>query len=125
MGKGEINGLTKAGWSQREIANAINRDKKAVHNQQHRAKSRTQTQKLGRPPKLSERDTRCLVRKARAGNLSARDLVLVARNDFNVDIGVRRMQQILRNADYLEYSKMLKAPRLSAENKKKREIWSL
>ena len=116
--KAEIDGLTAAGWTQRRIAKHIGRDKKAVYNHQQRSKSKKEESKLGRPPKLSERDTRALIRKARKGNLSARNLVFITRNDYKVDIGVRRMQQILQNADYLEYTKMLKVPRLSADNKK-------
>ena len=123
--KSEIDGLTAAGWTQGCIAKHIDRDKKAVYNEQQLSKSRKLKPKLRKPPKLSDRDTRALVIKAREGNFSARNLVFIARNDYKVDIGIRRMQKILQNADYSEYTKMLKAPGLSIDNKKKRFAWAL
>ena len=79
--KGEIDGRKAASWTQQRIAKHIDRDKKAVYNQQQCSKSRKMKPKLRRPPKLSERDTGALIGKAREGNLSARNLVFIARVD--------------------------------------------
>ncbi len=42
-----------------------------------------------------------------------------------MDIGVRRMQQILHVAPFMQYSKLLKAPKLSSVHREKRLKWAL
>ena len=118
--KGLIEAYTVENWSQRAIAKELGRSKKAVYNHQKRLKSSKSPKKQGRKPKLSDRMMKTLIRKARTGEYSARQLVSVASNDFKVDIGVRRMQQIISEAPFMKYLKMLKAPRMSIENKKDR-----
>ncbi len=66
---------------------------------------------------MTERMIRGLIKKARTGKFSARQLVAVAKNDFKVDIGVRRKQQIISNAPFMKYLKKLKAPKMSVDNK--------
>ena len=80
--KGEIEAYTEAGWSQRKIAKAIGKDEKAVHNHQKRMKSNKMPPKTGRKPKLSDRMVSSLIRKARSGSYSARELTNIAQNDF-------------------------------------------
>ena len=123
--KGEIEAYTEAGWSQRRIAKAIGKDKKAVYNHQQRMKSPKPPSKMGRKPKLTDRMITSLIRKARTGSYSARELTSIAQNDFEVDIGVRRVQQIISDAPFMKYLKMLKAPRMSPDNKKDRVDWAL
>ena len=81
--------------------------------------------KMGRKPKLTDRIITSLIRKARTGSYSARELTSIAHNDFEVDIGVRRVQQITSDAPFMKYLKMLTAPRMSPDNKKDRVDWAL
>ena len=76
--------------------------------------------KQGRKPKLSDRMMKRLIRKARTGEYSARKLVSVASNDFNLDIVSRTMQQIISEAPFMKYLKMVKAPRTTIDDKKDR-----
>ena len=118
--KGLIEACTAENWSQRDIAKELGRGKKAIYNHQKRLKSPKLPKKQGRKPKLSDRMMKILIRKARSGEYSARQLVSVANNDFNVGIGIRRMQQIISEAPFMKYLKMLKAPRMTIDNKKDR-----
>ena len=123
--KGQIEAYTNANWSQRKIVPALGRDKKAVHNHQKLMKQLSVPKKQGRKPKLSDRMLRNLIQKARSGSSSARQLVSIAENDFGVTIGIRRMQQIISEAPFMKSLKMLKAPKISVDNKSDRVKWAL
>ena len=123
--EGQIKAFTEAGWSQRRIARALGRDKKVVFNHQQKMKSPKRNQKLGRKSVLSDRMMRSLIQKSQTRNYSARELTSVAHTEFKVQIGVRRMQQIISETPYMKYLKMLKAPRMSLENKENRLNWAL
>ena len=54
-----------------------------------------------------------LIRKAGAGPYSAGEITTIAKNDFEVVIGLRRVQQIISDTPLMKYLKKLRAPRFS------------
>ena len=104
----KIGALTAANWTQRRIAQEIGRDKKAVFNHQKRMKTGKATRKASRTSKLSERMIRFVIQKAQTGDYSARQITAMINNDFNVEIGVRRIQQIISAAPHMKYVKISK-----------------
>ena len=120
-----IETLTNEGKSQRQIARTIKRDKKAVLNFQKKLETKKSPAKLGRPPKLSQRDKNSLIRRARLQSLTARELVFIAQDEWGINIGIRRIQQILKNAPFLRYTKMRCSPKLTTLNKDARLKFAL
>lgn len=118
--KGKIEALTTANWSQRRIAQEIGRDKKTVLNYQRHLKSPKPKAKLVRKSKLTTRMMGSLIIKARTGKFSSRELVGLIKADFNIEIDIRRMQQIISNAPYMKYLKKLKPPKMTSGNIKNR-----
>ena len=121
----KIEALTAANWTQRRIAQEIGRDKKAVFNHQKRMKTGKELRKTTRTSKLSDRMIRFAVQKAQTGQYSARQITGMINNDFKIEIGVRRIQQIISGAPHMKYLKMIKAPKMTPSNKSDRLKWAL
>ena len=81
--------------------------------------------KMSRKPKLTDRIINILIRKARTGSYSDIELTSIGQNDFEVDIGAQRVQQIISDAPFVKYLMILKAPKMLLCNKIDLFDWSL
>ena len=118
--RGMIEALTAEKLSPTEIARRIKRSTKAVRNAQRALRFGAPPRKLGPPRKVSQKLIKAMVRKARLGEYTARDL----KQMYKVPVGVRRIQQILRNDDNLAYRKMKLSPPLTIDHKNDRMDWA-
>ena len=118
--KGMIQALTDDKKSVMEIERRTGRSRKAIRNYQQALRFGRKPAKVGPPRKLSKKLVAAMVRKARTGEYSANDL----RKMYDAPVTLRRVQQILQEAEHLEYKRMLKAPLLTIEHKKDRVKWA-
>lgn len=95
-----------------KTAKEINRSKFVVRNFLKNRGSYGKNFKTGRPSSVSKAEKRLLIRNAANKFISARQL----KNETNVAVGVRRVQQILNQSGHLKYTKMKCKPRLSHAN---------
>lgn len=107
-------------WTVREIAVQVGRSRSAVHKVIKRGMVVAGTRRRGPKPKLSDSDQRLLLRKARTGNYSCRQL----RDQFAPSLSVRRVQQMLSADPILHYVRMRKAPNLTPRHIANRFKWA-
>lgn len=119
--KAVIRALSKDSNSGHAIAKKVKRSPSAVNAYLRRLNGpAVRKSKAGRPPKLSERKKRLLLRDARNSGSAAG--VLARRH--KVPVSVRRVQQILQEDENLAYKKVARVPALTATHKKRRVEWS-
>ena len=116
----EIRVLHEEGYNQSEIARRVGRSRKSVTNVISNLSADHAGRRRGAIRKLSPKLTRAIIRRARTGNYTARELA----NFYNVDVSVRRIQQILCAASFLQWKKCLRAPKLSPLHKVARVEWA-
>jgi transposase len=117
--KGEIRGLARGGFSEREIALMMRRSRGAVRDALH--KTNTDEPRRPRPPPvLSERDVRRLVRLAAQGNHTAGQL----KRELELECSARTVQRVLDRVDFLVYTKMDCTLDLTPEHRARRLEWA-
>ena len=107
----------------KKIAAVIKKSTAAVQNVIHRMNNGKRCKKLGRPSKITEQFRRAVFRSvSRAPNerITASKLVKV----YRPAVGVRRVQQLMQEADYLPWVRMKTAPRLTQDHKEARIKWA-
>lgn len=104
----------------RDIAAEVGRSKTAVENVLKRKGGRRGTSRLGRPPKETPHFRREVVRAAFRGFETARSIL----EQHQSPVGLRRVQQLLHEATYLQWSKLQKAPRLTPAHKVHCKRWA-
>ena len=114
--KGMIQALTDHKKSVMEIECRTGCLRKAIRNHQQALRFGRKPAKVGSPRQLSKKLVAAMVRKASTGEYSANDL----RKIYDASATLCRVQQILQEAEHLEYKWMLKAPLLTIEHKKDR-----
>ena len=118
--KGQIVAMKRECVSIREIARTLSRSPGAIQNflrNPRRVDGRKCTRNA---TKITKTQTRLLLREASKGEKSCRELKL----SLEIDMGVRRVQQILRQAPHLKYKKMLTRPQMLQRHKDVRLEWS-
>lgn len=112
--------LCRAGTSLRDIASNVSRSVTAVRNVLKVGRVRMRQRKRGATPKLSAQTRRIIIRKARTGLFSARQL----RDNHAPFLSIRRVQQILAATPDLRYVNVEKAPRLRKSHRLARVRWA-
>lgn len=104
-----------------KIAKEIHRSKHVVLNFINNRENYGKNYKNGRPSTVSPTQKRLLIRCAANSFKSARQL----KNENNLALGIRRVQQILSGSQHLKYKKMKRKPMLSAANIEGRKKFAL
>lgn len=117
--KAQIRVLATQSLSQRSIAHRVGHSKSAVGAYLKGLGVAKTNKKLGRKPILSAKTKRLIIRDARKGEMSARELA----QKHNSPVSVRRLQQILQAEPSLRYTKPRKEPGLTKRHKNERRIW--
>lgn len=112
--------LDRLSLSQNAIAKQLNRSRAVVQNFLKDPIGYKTKKRPGAPPKLSAIAKRNLLRHASKGQSSASEL----RTSLNLDVSVRRVQQVLHETPYLRYRKMKVAPALTERHKRDRISWA-
>ncbi|KAE9192277.1 hypothetical protein PF005_g18520 [Phytophthora fragariae] len=120
-----IIGLHDGGVSLHEIARRTGRARtcvrKAIKTEQWPLQdSANPSPRPGRPPALTEREVRLLVRKAAVGDRFAAEL----KTELGLKASVRTVQRLLQRVDHLVYTKMDRTLPLTAAHKAARMEWA-
>ncbi len=118
--KGIALALAANNATERTIAARLGRTKTAVHNLLVRYHSKKSKKKTERPPSVTPTILRAMRRHASTGNYTARAI----RDMFCSTVSVRRVQQLLSTAEYLEYRKMKRNPRMTFRHYEERRKWA-
>lgn len=108
--------LSKDGNSIRAISVKISRSRTAVTNVLHGRSGGVVPRRRGRRPTLSRRDTRRIIHAGCTGRFTARQI----HDRYEMSVAVQQVQQLLRSATRLSYTRMLRAPNLSPFDVQKR-----
>ena len=98
--------LRNENLSVRVIAERVKRSHNAVRNVMRNQGTVNKNKPIGRPRKLTNRTIRSIVRKGREGKYAAR----MIRDELRLNVGVRRVQQVLSDAQFCEYERRTPAP---------------
>jgi transposase len=123
--RGEIIGLKKANFSYREIANILNRSKRAVENtinDYFKKNKTTAALKSGRPKKLSRRDERQLVKAVKKDPKTTAYKLTKQLEELNIISSERTIRRTLHSKN-IYGRKAVKKPLISEVNRKKRLFW--
>jgi transposase len=123
--RGEIIGLKKANFSYREIANILNRSKRAVENainDYFKKNKTTAALKTGRPKKLSSRDERQLVKAVRKDPRTTAYKLTKQLEELNIITSEKTVRRTLHSKN-IYGRKAVKKPLISEVNRKKRLFW--
>ena len=123
--RGEIIGLKKANFSYREIANILNRSKRAVENTINDYFNKNKTTaalRTGRPKKLSTRDERQLVKAVRKVPKTTANQLSKQLEELNIIASEKTVRRTLHTKN-IYGRKAVKKPLISAKNRKKRLFW--
>lgn len=115
-----IRALHAEGLSQNTISTRVGRSRGAIQRVLRTCENENRVEKRGRKRLISERVCRAIVRKGRSGQYTANML----RTQFRLPVGVRRVQQILASAEFCDFEKRKKAPRLTPAHKAARLNWA-
>jgi hypothetical protein len=131
--KGRILGLHEARLSVRAIARHVRRSKDGVHRviqdangvrEDQRGGSNNETsgaaKPRGRPPVLTPREVRLIVRHALTGVYTARHL----KARIETQASLRTIKRVLARFDYLVYTKMQRTLALKPQHKAPRREWA-
>ncbi|CDF35190.1 unnamed protein product [Chondrus crispus] len=118
--KGQIVAMKQECLSVCEIARTLSRSPGAVHNFLNHPKRVDGRKSTRNATKISKKQTQLLLRDASKGEKSCRELKV----SLEIDVGVRRIQQILRDAPHFKYKKMLLRPQMLQRHKSARLEWS-
>ncbi|CDF38189.1 unnamed protein product [Chondrus crispus] len=118
--KGQIVAMKQECLSVCEISRTLTRSPGAVQNFLKHPKRVDGRKSTCNATKISKKQTRLLLREASKGEKSCRELKL----SLDIDVGVCRVQQILRDAPHLKYKKMLSRPQMLQRHKSARLEWS-
>lgn len=111
--KGKIQAYHEEGLSNREISRRLKRSSSVVDNFLKLGSKYAQAKRPGRTPLVSDRDKREIKRLAVKENYSANKI----RAEMSLDIGTRRVQQIMKQDLKLTYRKRCGKPGLKPQQK--------
>lgn len=114
--KGEITVLINNGKSINYIAKHMNRSRELIQRYVKNPVEYGQTKRPGRPRKLSERDTRRIIKTASNSMNSSMQI----RRQCGVNVSKSTILRTLKRSNYIVKKKMNKVPRLLDRHKKMR-----
>ena len=118
-----VKALHQKNHSVRKIARVIKKSQTAFQNYLNRLRSNRSPKKIGRPSTITAEYHRAIMRSVvRAPNERVSTSRLVS--TYEPSAGVRRVQQLMREADYLRWSRIRKASRLMDAYKKDCLKWA-
>lgn len=103
-----------------ETGEVVSRVRGIVHNVVRNRNQLSSSLKSGRPKKLSPQDLINLLRKARTGLYTARQLKTI----LNLDVCVEHVQSILRSDKHLRWIRMKKKPYMTPLHHSRRLSWA-
>lgn len=103
-----------------EIGDAVNRVRGSVHNVRNNPTKMRPDSRSGRPPKITEQAKRNLLRKARTGRYTARQIY----SDLALNISLSRVRQIMSSDPNLRWAKMKKKPHMTPAHHAARLQWA-
>lgn len=112
--------LFKEGVSRSRIAMEVKRSRSAISKVIREGQVRGGCRRRGPKRKLKIRVVRLIIRAAKTGEYTAREL----RDKYAPDVTVRRVQQVLQSDPELCWERMNVAPMLSSVHKQKRWEWA-
>ncbi|KAG2773969.1 hypothetical protein PC129_g24607 [Phytophthora cactorum] len=111
--QGQMLGLRDSGLSYDAIAEWLKRSKTGIYQVLKNPEAYNTKKRLGRPSKLTEKDSRRLLRAAHTGKYSSTQLVV----SLELPIKARRERGILHNTPTLKNKKRKKTPALKPHQK--------
>ena len=124
--RGEIVGLNKGGFSQRDIAKILDHPKSTVGDiikKYNELGLTTAAPRSGRPKALDKRDNRHLVKIAKNNrNLTLEEITEKFNTEMSISLSSRTIQRALHETGYSGHSAK-KKPFISEQNQKKRYGW--
>jgi IS30 family transposase len=114
--KGLIQAYHECGWSQRQIANTINRSQKVVQHFLANPVAYGTQRRSGRPSKLTPRDRRRIINAASNSTLSTRQIL----DELGLNVHRETVRRAIRKEPYIQFSKMIGCPALKDEHKARR-----
>lgn len=117
--KAQIRVLVIQDRTQREIAEEVGQCKSPVGQYLRGFGVQKPCCKRGPPCKLSERKRRAIIRDARKGTMSARELA----DKHDAPVPIRRVQQILQSEPTLRWVRPKSVPHMLKRHKKQRRLW--
>ncbi len=117
---GMIRALIEDKVTPTEIARHLHRSPKAVRKYQRAMGFGRWPSNQGPTSKISQKVVRTMTRKADTDLYNDREL----QNNYGLDVGVRRVQQMLHDVAHLAYKKILVAPPLAPKHKRARMEWA-
>ncbi|KAG3019313.1 hypothetical protein PC128_g13811 [Phytophthora cactorum] len=118
--QGQMPGLRDSGLSYDAIAERLKRSKTGIYQFLKNPEAYNTKKRSGRPSKLTEKDSRRLLRAAHTGKYSSTQLVV----SLELPIMARRVRGILHNTPTLKNKKRKKAPALKPHHKIERVKWA-
>ncbi|POM75510.1 Putative retroelement [Phytophthora palmivora] len=116
---GQILALHDSGWSLQRIATKVKRSKTCVYQFLKDPEGYNTAQRPGRPPKLTEKATRRLLRAVHTGKFSSSQL----KENHELPISARRVCGIFHGTLTLKHKKRKKAPVMKPHHKVDRMKW--
>ncbi|KAG3210119.1 hypothetical protein PC129_g18877 [Phytophthora cactorum] len=113
-------GLRDSGLSYDAITERLKRSKTGIYQFLKNPEAYNTKKRSGRPSKLTEKDSRRLLRAAHTGKYSSTQLVV----SLELPIKARRVRGILHNTPTLKNKKRKKAPALKPHHKIERVKWA-
>ena len=109
--------------SVRKIAEAIKKSPTAVQNCIKRVGSNVRRKKLGRPSTITPQFRRAIMRSVVR---DPEERVTASRllTRYQPKVGLRRVQQLMQEAEHLRWTRITSAPRLTEDHKKARLSWA-
>lgn len=118
--KGQIDALHSEGRSLNYIAKFVRRSKCVVRNYLRDPDSYGTKQKSGRPPKVTARDKRAILKAASNSTKSCNQI----KAENNLDLGRETIRMVIKKSPHIVRAKMKPAPRMKEVHKTQRLAWA-
>ena len=117
---GQINAYHKENKSIRQISLLINKSKNVISNYLKDPENHGKKVRSGRPPKLTNRDKRKILRLASNKTISRQQI----KNDLNKPVSKWTIGRVLNSSPHLVYKKKKAKPKLTEQHKLNRLQWA-
>ena len=115
----QIEALQKAGHNISQISKIVGKSRKCVTNYLDSPSTYGINKRSGRPSSITDQQMRLLKREAKKGKSSAQQLV----QSLELPVGKKRVQEILRKDEGIEWRRPKKGPSMTPEHIQKRLEW--
>lgn len=114
--KGQITEKKRDGTSNRQIAIELGRSRSVINNFVNDPDGYGTKPHSGRPPLISDRDKRQILREASNSSKSCAEI----KSDLNLNVTREAVRLVLKKSKFILYRKMRKAPSMTAWHREKR-----